>query len=281
MKKSRLEKGITLVSLIITIIILLILASVSIAAIKNDETISKAEKAERDFYLVQEKENLQREILKWSMVEIDSLENHLKDKLGEEKVQENEDGSITVEVESGNKYIVTEDGEVTLVGGTGVEQGSNITIALDKTSIIKEIESGSTGTENLTATLTNTTGNVTWSTSDASVAEVAGNGNNATVTLKAAGTATITASYGTISATCIVNVTEVVVELITFTIDDIEQGFVEYQAEKGMTWSDWVGSDYDTSNGRFATETLPSGSIILRYNGESFNDRKWSDTENK
>ena len=54
---------------------------------------------------------------------MDSLENHLKDKLGEGKVQGNDDGSITVEVESGNKYILTEDGEVTLVSGTEVEPG--------------------------------------------------------------------------------------------------------------------------------------------------------------
>ena len=48
-----------------------------------------------------------------------------------------------------------------------------------------------------------------------------------------------------------------VVALISFTING-----VVYQAEEGMTWADWIGSEYDTTNGAVTN----SGNRV-RYNG--------------
>ena len=49
MKKTRVEKGITLIALIITIIILLILAVVTIGSIKNSNIIAYAQNASSSY----------------------------------------------------------------------------------------------------------------------------------------------------------------------------------------------------------------------------------------
>ena len=46
----------------------------------------------------------------------------------------------------------------------------------------------------------------------------------------------------------------------TFTVDG-----TTYYAEEGMTWQDWIGSAYDTSNGLFSKYTLPSGTVQVLY----------------
>ena len=49
MKKTKLEKGITLIALIITIVVLLILAAVAISSIKNDNILGYAINAAKDY----------------------------------------------------------------------------------------------------------------------------------------------------------------------------------------------------------------------------------------
>lgn len=60
MKKYKTQKGITLVALIITIVVLMILATVSINLIKNTDLIGKAEQATVTY---QEKQNEENTIL--------------------------------------------------------------------------------------------------------------------------------------------------------------------------------------------------------------------------
>ena len=86
------------------------------------------------------------------------------------------------------------------------------TIILDKTTISKTINTGTTATETITATIQNITGNLTWTSSNTNVATVSGSGNTATITMKAGGTAVITATSGSTSASCTVVVTENEVE---------------------------------------------------------------------
>ena len=58
MKKARLEKGITLIALIITIVILLILAAVTIGTVKDSEIIGHAQSAASEYVIAQEKEKI-------------------------------------------------------------------------------------------------------------------------------------------------------------------------------------------------------------------------------
>lgn len=75
------------------------------------------------------------------------------------------------------------------------------TLVLDKTEITAKAEED-IKTETLTAVLKNTTGDLTWISSNTDVAEVQANGNTATLTLKAEGTSIITVSCGDLSAKC-------------------------------------------------------------------------------
>ena len=63
MKKTNKQKGITLVALVITIIILLILAGISIQAITNTGLFEKAKEAKKKYTEAEE-----REKYKWNYI---------------------------------------------------------------------------------------------------------------------------------------------------------------------------------------------------------------------
>lgn len=67
MKKTKLEKGITLVALIITIVVLLILAVVSIGSIRESKIIGHAKNASDEYTIAQEKEKI---LLAWAEYKI-------------------------------------------------------------------------------------------------------------------------------------------------------------------------------------------------------------------
>lgn len=48
--------------------------------------------------------------------------------------------------------------------------------------------------------------------------------------------------------------------LITFTINS-----VEYQAEEGMTWEEWVNSDYNTGSWKISNNYIKAGENTLYY----------------
>ena len=62
MKKLKQQKGITLVALVISIIILLILAGISIQAITNQGLFGRANEAKRDSEIANIKEQIQLDI---------------------------------------------------------------------------------------------------------------------------------------------------------------------------------------------------------------------------
>ena len=65
-------------------------------------------------------------------------------------------------------------------------------------------------TMTLTATTTNLEGDLTWKSSDVTVASISGDDNlTKTITLRKPGTATITVNYGSVSVTCNITVTDV------------------------------------------------------------------------
>jgi len=217
MKRTKAQKGITLIALIITIVVLLILATVAISSITNDGILDKAQDAASTYEIAQEKEKLQMAALERFLTNSTgnlTLENQLASIYGEENVQLNADNSVTVTTESGNKYIVTEDGNATLLDGSVQEpEAAIISVSLDKTEITKEINHGETATESITATLNNASGRLTWLSSDTDVAEiVTSEGNTRTIEIKKAGTAIITVKYAentSIGAVCTINVVEI------------------------------------------------------------------------
>lgn len=63
MKKTKTQKGITLVALIITVIVLLILAGVTIGSISGDGIVGHAKNTKQDFEKLEEEELLKSAIL--------------------------------------------------------------------------------------------------------------------------------------------------------------------------------------------------------------------------
>ena len=117
------EKGITLIALVITIIVLLILAGVSINMVLGDDgIIENAKKAEEESEKADEKEIIETEILERKMeatikqtgIDITNLEKDLKEKLGNKdvEVETEEDGTITIKTEK-ETYTVSATGNVT------------------------------------------------------------------------------------------------------------------------------------------------------------------------
>ncbi len=92
-----------------------------------------------------------------------------------------------------------------------ITTGTEPAIILDKATISQELMNGATATATLTATKRNLTGEIYWISSNTSVATVSGNGNTATITMKAAGKATIKAKIGDVTASCVVTVTEKII----------------------------------------------------------------------
>lgn len=277
-KLMRTQKGITLIALIVTVSVLVILTAVTISTVTNDEIKDKTKNTVSAFEILQEKEKLQNEVMRWDLINNDgipTLQNYMAGIYGEENVQLNIDNSLTVTVPSGNRYIVTKDGEVTLIDeNTPEPEVSNISVSLDKTTITKEIKNGKAVTETITATLNNATGKLTWFSSDPDVAQIAtSEGNERIIKLKKEGTATITVAYAenkNIASTCTIDV----VEPVNITLDkttitkEIYSGSTATETIKAtldvegktVTWSSSNTSVATVEgNGNTATVTLKAG----------------------
>ena len=195
MKKQNKQKGITLIALVITIIVLLILAGITInLTIGQDGIITKAQQAGKNYV---DAANYENQMLK----DFESMTD-----------------DILTNVTGGNGgggSPVTPPAEVKVTG-----------ITLNKTSI--EIAAGNT--ETLTATIAPsdaTNKNLTWTSDNASVATV----NDGVVTGVATGTATITVEAQDGSgkkATCNVNVN-------TLASKAQPGDYVEYDGGNGYT----------------------------------------------
>lgn len=209
----RKEKGITLIALVITIIVLLILAGISISTLTGQNgLLTKASSAKLKSEKADMEEKIKLAVMTSRMGEDGTqinkkiLEEELK-RYGfkDEEIEKSENGNLPWLVKrNGFIFQITEDGKVKEING----------IALDST--VLKILSG----ENKTVTVTrigNLEGNITWSTSDATIATVE---NGKVTAVGASGTATITAKVeGTeYEATCTV---EIVAKVTAINIDNI------------------------------------------------------------
>ena len=132
------KKGITLIALVITIIVLLILAAVSIATLTGDNgLLNKAQEAKIENDKAGERDQIQLAYQAAKMEEYqdtegtktfaDIFEEELeKNGLTDATVTDNGDGSYTVTLENGNSYIIDENGNITdAVAGPNVEYSIN------------------------------------------------------------------------------------------------------------------------------------------------------------
>ena len=125
-------------------------------------------------------------------------------------VYDKDAGKITI-TNGGYKVIGTVDTADDSAGISWEEMKETTGIDLDKVTLKLNIANDSTKTGTLTATLSKISGNITWTSSDTSIATVSGSDKTATVTGVATGEATITASCTAkgkeYSSTCKVTVT--------------------------------------------------------------------------
>ena len=121
--KNKSEKGITLIALIITIIVLLILAGVTISAINGNENVmEKAKQAKEDSEKGEDLEAIKMSVISsivngnTGKVNLDDLKTELKKipSIVEETEVDALSGKApwTITAKSGRKYDITEGGEV-------------------------------------------------------------------------------------------------------------------------------------------------------------------------
>ena len=123
MKKTKEKRGITLIALIITIIVLLILAGVTISMVVGDNGVLKqSQNASIQTNLAKEKENIDFAIVGayteesgYKTITLTSLQDSLNKQFGEEKTtsKENPDGTFTIKVvETNGEYLISKTGEM-------------------------------------------------------------------------------------------------------------------------------------------------------------------------
>lgn len=119
-EKLRKQRGITLIALIITIIILLILAAVSVQIITNQGIIKHAENATECYTTEQEKELIGLAYSDYKMSKMNNSDYTMQKALDNEQAGAMADGNeangwtITFNA-SDNKYTLTKDGIITKV----------------------------------------------------------------------------------------------------------------------------------------------------------------------
>ena len=254
-KQKRTERGITLIALVVTIVVLLILAGVAIAMLRGQNGIlSEAESAKE----ATENKGAEEKVgLAISAARVKGLGALTVANLREE-VENNYGGTVTGEefpvtvTIDGKAFSVTTDGGVTSTKG----------VSINKSSLTLELQDGATVTETLTASLSDITGAVTWSNSDDSKATIsATTGESITVTAKAVGSTTITATCGSYTATCKVTVKETMAigSYVQYDMPYIDMySDQEYTATNGWRY---LGKD-DSGNQLIVSTGIPA---ILYY----------------
>lgn len=128
------ETGITLIALVLTIIVLLILAGVSIAMLTNDNgIINQTDKAKENTEISSEKEVLEVSTIqamekdRSGNVTYDNFDNALEDNIGKGDYNLSGEGPFIVKfVDSGRNYVVDKDGNVNIL-----EKGTAIDVSLN------------------------------------------------------------------------------------------------------------------------------------------------------
>ena len=210
------HKGITLIALIITIIVLLILAGVTIAAITGNESapnkaVEARQKNEQGAEFDAIKVAAVSSVVEGKLdlnVDIDTLKANLQGLVTDDlnRAIDPDLTEWTVTGNSGIKYLITNKGMVTLVSTVDIarngETVTETTISLTEEDIGNTIQLSAQPTADLTVNSTS------WQSSNTSMATI---DNTGTVSLLTTGTTTITltaqTSGGNFEKTCIISIT--------------------------------------------------------------------------
>ena len=215
-RKLKQNKGITLIALVVTIIVLLILAGISIQMLVGEGGIlTNAKEASSETKKSTAKERIELEIAEAVLEDKEltaeglnkKLVAHIPDLTHErQSLTENPINELPAIVElDGFAFQIDEFGKVTEMNG----------ILLNKNSLKLQIEvSGDEkiGEETeLTATLIGISGNITWNAEEKDIIDVTPleGGTSATITAKSAGEATVIATCSGKTAKCSITVEEV------------------------------------------------------------------------
>jgi len=156
-KTLRKERGITLVALVITIVILIILAAVSINVIIEGGLIQRAQRASEDYRKAELKEQIELVRLEVALKEGNKGKVPLEEFLDElvedgileskDKVTTDEAGNTVIPTTKGPEVTITTDGEgnvtdITIeglvVGGTGGNEGTETPNFVEKITLSKK-----------------------------------------------------------------------------------------------------------------------------------------------
>ena len=278
------KQGISLIVLSITILVMAILAATAIIALEDSGIIGRAKNTVIKQNYAEEYTRLQ--VIKNGImtdnlgtITVEEFITELKDKgIIENDGVLNADGSTTITTVSGNEFTISQatGSDMNLEytgdknsGTTKPEPPPAPVITLDKTTLSEEVATGGTKTVSLTATTSNLTGNITWTSSNTSVATVSGTNTGATLTLKTSGTTTITATSGTATATCTVTVTNKLLTTTlsanTLTISNVPSGVTQFAIyasgtlKKTVTTTTVDLSTLGLTNGTYTITVKPAG----------------------
>ena len=120
-KQKNKQTGITLIALVVTIIVLIILAGVSISMVVGDNgIITQAQRAKEETANATEKEKIELAVVASQLrsednmrINKDDLEYELQQQLDEEfELTDNKDGSFLIAINSEKIYYISESGKV-------------------------------------------------------------------------------------------------------------------------------------------------------------------------
>ncbi|MCI8273895.1 MAG: hypothetical protein HFJ55_07460 [Clostridia bacterium] len=205
------QRGITLIALVVTLIILLILAGTSIAMLTGDNgIISQAQNAKNNSAKAEFEEKVKLAVTASRInedrtrIDLGKLDSELKinAKIPAENIDKSGDneGLPWIVTEKDYMYLITEDGRVVEINGIALDK-SQLKLLKNESKTLKVIKSKDVN------------GDVTWSTENAAVATVDQNGS-VTAVGNIGDTTQIVARVGTeYSATCNVTIVNNIVEV--------------------------------------------------------------------
>lgn len=268
--------GITMIALVVTVIVLLILAGISLSALNgNNSLIEKAGSAKEKSIIAEEKEVLSQGVIqamgknKFGNLEKEQLQNSIDNIIGENvcEIFETEENFRAIFLESERCYIIDNDGEISEMVITGETNG----IYIDDTNISTLELDGAMLLSPTQHTIPSVKDNLNyiWTSSNPSIVTVTADGIIKCGT--ELGTATITCEGANSKSTCQVTTTARIVYSNNQNTD------VTINNEEGNYGNPTIPKDYSAITTKDAVwnltgsqTSIDSGLVIMDNRGNQF-----------